>query len=265
MEYELESLRPSQERRLKTILIESPAQMDFLAKLKDYLAQKLRGGEAERDYVKSLATRLTAQNLWNIISDQHLLTAAIGSDPDRFSAFLDGLPTQMSGRILDEIKREQDLVEKDRRSNYRKPVSIRKLPLKLRIGSFSGGKISVEAAGGKREQLIAKYADELRTKLRVEPDMTLLRNVTISCGPSIYQEDSATISSSDTSELELVKDRFLVKKLGLADSPELMKSIHTIIESYGRAERIKYRAVVYYMLADRFHKAARIKELAEGK
>jgi hypothetical protein len=49
--------------------------MDFLAKLKDYLAQKLRGGEAERDYVKSLATRLTAQNLWNIISDQHLLTA----------------------------------------------------------------------------------------------------------------------------------------------------------------------------------------------
>ncbi len=36
---------------------------------------------------------------------------------------------------------------------------------------------------GRRDDLIAKYADDLRTKCKVEPDMDLLTKVTIGCGP----------------------------------------------------------------------------------
>ena len=49
---------------------------------------------------------------------------------------------------------------------------------------------------GKRDELIAKYADDLKTKLKVTPDMALLTKVTIGCGPSIYDRDSATIAAS---------------------------------------------------------------------
>jgi hypothetical protein len=48
----------------------------------------------------------------------------------------------------------------------------------------------------------------------------------------------------------------LVKKLGLADGPELMAAIDAVIEKYGRSERNKYRAVVYYMLTKHFGKEA---------
>ncbi|MDE1132845.1 MAG: DUF2853 family protein, partial [Ascidiaceihabitans sp.] len=57
-------------------------------------------------------------------------------------------------------------------------------------------------------------------------------------------------------ELETVKKNFLIKKLGLADGPQLMEAINSVIEIYGRSERNKYRAVVYYMLTKHFGKEA---------
>ena len=47
-----------------------------------------------------------------------------------------------------------------------------------------------------------------------------------------------------------------MKKLSLADSPELDKAIDGVMEKIGRSERNKYRAVVYYMLAQKFGKEA---------
>ena len=44
----------------------------------------------------------------------------------------------------------------------------------------------------KRDELIEKYAGDLKNKLGVTPDMDLLRKVTIGCGPSIYNRDSST-------------------------------------------------------------------------
>jgi len=108
----------------------------------------------------------------------------------------------------------------------------------------------------KRDDLIAKYADDLRTKCKMEPDMALLTKVTIGCGPAIYNDDSSTVAGTDDSELETVKKNFLMKKLGLADSPALMEGIHAVINIYGKSERDKYRAVVYYMLAKHFRKEA---------
>ncbi|WP_208351590.1 DUF2853 family protein [Pseudaestuariivita rosea] len=107
---------------------------------------------------------------------------------------------------------------------------------------------------GKREELIAKYADDLKNKCGMTPDMDLLTKVTIGCGPSIYNDDASTVAGSQKSELETVKENFLIKKLGLKDGPELMDAIDKVIETYGKSERNKYRAVIYYMLTKHFKK-----------
>ena len=107
---------------------------------------------------------------------------------------------------------------------------------------------------GKRGELIAKYADDLKNKCGMTPDMALLTKVTIGCGPSIYNADAETVAASQESELETVKNNFLIKKLGLADGPSLMAAINSVIETYGKSERNKYRAVFYYMLVKHFGK-----------
>ena len=107
---------------------------------------------------------------------------------------------------------------------------------------------------GKRDELIAKYADDLKNKCGMTPDMALLTKVTIGCGPAIYNDDASTVAATQASELETVKDNFLVKKLGLADGPALMDAIKAVLETYGMSERNKYRAVVYYMLVKHFGK-----------
>jgi len=109
---------------------------------------------------------------------------------------------------------------------------------------------------GKRDELIAVYADDLRNKCGMEPDIELLTAVTIGCGPSIYDADASTVASSQPGELETVKNNFLIKKLGLSDGPELTEAINSVIETYGKSERNKYRAVVYYMLTKHFGKEA---------
>lgn len=107
---------------------------------------------------------------------------------------------------------------------------------------------------GKRDDLIAKYADDLKNKCGISLEMDLLTKVTIGCGPSIYNADASTVAGSQESELETVKKNFLMKKLGLSDGPELMQAINDVIETYGRSERNKYRAVIYIMLTKKFGK-----------
>ena len=106
----------------------------------------------------------------------------------------------------------------------------------------------------KRDDLIAVYARDLQEKCGMSPDMDLLRKVTIACGPSIYNSDSATVSGSSKGEIETVRKNFLVRKLGLPDSPDLAKAIDGCVETYGRSNRTKYRAVLYYLLTKHFGK-----------
>ncbi|WP_179377218.1 DUF2853 family protein [Winogradskyella wichelsiae] len=106
----------------------------------------------------------------------------------------------------------------------------------------------------KRDDLIVKYAADLKDKCGVTPDMDLLTKVTVGLGPSIYNADSSTVSGSDPKELATVKNNFLIKKLGLADSETLDKAIDATIEKYGRSNRSKYRVVIYYLLTIHFKK-----------
>lgn len=106
----------------------------------------------------------------------------------------------------------------------------------------------------KRDELIALYANDLKEKCNVTPDVDFLTKVVIGLGPSIYNADSATVAGSDKTELERLKQNFLIKKLGLTDSPELDTAIDSVLETYGKSNKSKYRAVVYYLLAKHFKK-----------
>ena len=106
----------------------------------------------------------------------------------------------------------------------------------------------------KRDELIAKYTNDLKEKCKVNPDMDLLRKVTIGCGPSIYNSDSSTISATGESKLKTVRDKFLIKKLGLSINDKLDEGINKVLDQYGQSNRHKYRVVVYYLLTKHFGK-----------
>lgn len=112
---------------------------------------------------------------------------------------------------------------------------------------------------GKRDDLIAKYAADLKDKCGMTPDMDLLTKVTIGCGPAIYRPDAELVAASQKTELETIKDNFLVKKLGLKDGPELMAGIEAAIETYGRSNRSKFRPVMYYLMVKHFGREAAYK------
>jgi hypothetical protein len=62
-----------------------------------------------------------------------------------------------------------------------------------------------------REELIKKYAEDLKEKCGVTPNMDLLTKVTIGCGPSIYNADASAVAGTQQSELDTVKNNFLIK------------------------------------------------------
>ncbi len=99
-------------------------------------------------------------------------------------------------------------------------------------------------------ELYGKFMDSKKISFNAE----LLKAVTKGLGPSIYKKDAETIAGSDPKELETVKKNFLIKKLGLDDSPKLDDAINEVIEQIGKSERSKYRAVVYYLLTKKFGK-----------
>ncbi|MGE5355906.1 MAG: DUF2853 family protein [Deltaproteobacteria bacterium] len=106
----------------------------------------------------------------------------------------------------------------------------------------------------KREELLAKYADEFK-KMNIPCDMDLLTKVTVALGPSIYNDDSSTVSCSDEAELQRLIDNFLVKKLGLGNSnDELMAGVKEVCAQLGTSNRNKYRAMFYYLLVKKFKK-----------
>ncbi len=77
-------------------------------------------------------------------------------------------------------------------------------------------------------------------------DAALLTAVTKKIGPSIYNRDGGTVAASDKEELARVKQNFLIKKLGLEDSPALDEAIANVVAKYDK--RMKQRPVFYYLL-----------------
>ncbi len=105
----------------------------------------------------------------------------------------------------------------------------------------------------KLDELVGKYIEDAN-KIESNPDVDLIRKIAKSMGPSIYNQDASTVSSSDKKELETVKKNFLMKKLGLSESDNLDEAIDSVMEKYGKSNRNKYRVVVYYLLAKHYNK-----------
>ncbi len=103
----------------------------------------------------------------------------------------------------------------------------------------------------KLDDLLVKYKADLEG-VGEKVDDDFLRVVAKACGPSIYRTDSALVAMSDKKEVETVKKNFLIKKLGLADTPKLDEGLAAVKAKY--TKRQKQRAVVYYLLAKHFKK-----------
>jgi hypothetical protein len=97
--------------------------------------------------------------------------------------------------------------------------------------------------------------DKEFNKLGIKYDAKLLEKVAKGLGPSLYNKDASKVAASDPKELERIKKNFLIKKLGLNDTPKLDEGINDVIEQIGRSNRNKYRAMFYYLLVKRFRKS----------
>lgn len=101
----------------------------------------------------------------------------------------------------------------------------------------------------KFDDAIAKYKEMMRDKMGMQAiDENLLRKVTKALGPSIYRADASMVSCSDKAEIDRIKQRFLIKKMGMPDSPRLDAVIQEVCEQMGMSNPRKHRAVFNYLL-----------------
>ncbi|WP_292661506.1 DUF2853 family protein [Nitratifractor sp.] len=108
----------------------------------------------------------------------------------------------------------------------------------------------------KKEEKIAQY-QKAASDLKLDIDEGLIAKVTDGLGPSIYNRDAETVSCSDSSELQRVRENFLKKKLGLEEDNKILDAaIKEVCERLGSSNRNKYRALFYALLVKKFGKEA---------
>jgi Protein of unknown function (DUF2853) len=74
------------------------------------------------------------------------------------------------------------------------------------------------------------------------------------CGIALQKRDSSLVSFTDPEEVARVRNNFLKKKLGIAESDnELDKAIMAAADRM-KGDRTKNRVTVYYLLAHHFGK-----------
>lgn len=91
-------------------------------------------------------------------------------------------------------------------------------------------------------------------KMNVTPDMDLLKAVCKGLGPALYNNDAAYVSTSDKTEVDRLKNNFLIKKLGLSESDDLDGAIEMVTEKVGKSSSKKHRVIFYYLLTQHFKK-----------
>ncbi len=102
----------------------------------------------------------------------------------------------------------------------------------------------------KFEEKVAGYKANMQ-KLGIKFDEDKLIACTKACGPSIYNDDGETVSGSDQSELDTVKRNYLINKLGLSENDDLDSIVDHAIETMGKSNRHKYRAIFYYVCSEK--------------
>lgn len=103
------------------------------------------------------------------------------------------------------------------------------------------------------QECMDTYEAEFK-KLGISYDLDLLTKVTKGCGPSIYNRDASTVAGTQAAEIDTVRENFLIKKLGLSANDNLDTAIAEVVETLGKSNKNKYRAMFYYLLVKKFKK-----------
>lgn len=106
----------------------------------------------------------------------------------------------------------------------------------------------------KFDEKLEFYTAEME-KLGIKVDADLLKVCTKACGPSIYNRDAECVSGSDQAELDRVKKSYLKGKLGMSDDDDLDGLVGYAVETMGKSNRNKYRAIFYYLLSKKTGKS----------
>ena len=109
----------------------------------------------------------------------------------------------------------------------------------------------------KVDQKITFYK-EVMDNMAISYEDELFDKITRGLGPSIFKRDAASVSTSDPSELLTVKQNFLIKKLSLEDGAYLDDAIAVVADKMGRTNRVKYRAIFYYLLVKELGQESKI-------
>jgi len=78
-------------------------------------------------------------------------------------------------------------------------------------------------------------------------DEDLLMKVAKGLGPSIYNQDAASVAVSQKTEMETVKKNFVMKKLGVTDESKADAALNKVAETM-KAAKNKSRINFYYLL-----------------
>lgn len=105
----------------------------------------------------------------------------------------------------------------------------------------------------KLDEKVIEFEGALKD-LKEKVDQDLLQKVAKGLGPSIYNKDAAFVSTSDKTEVDRLKQNFLIKKLGLKEGKELDDAIAAVTDKMGKSNPRKHRAVFYYLLTKHFGK-----------
>lgn len=83
---------------------------------------------------------------------------------------------------------------------------------------------------------------------KIKIDRPLLEAIGKSLGPSLYKRDASLVAAGQKSELETIKKKYLMGKLGCPEGPELDKAMSKAVTKIGKSRRNKLRPVFYYLL-----------------
>lgn len=96
------------------------------------------------------------------------------------------------------------------------------------------------------------------TSMGISYEDELFNKITKGLGPSIFKRDAASVSTSDEKEIFTVKHNFLINKLGLEDGAYLDDAIKKVGVLMGKTNRVKYRAIFYYLLVKELGQESKI-------
>ena len=99
----------------------------------------------------------------------------------------------------------------------------------------------------KFDSVMDRCAKQMKEQ-KIAIDRPLLEAIGKSLGPSLYNRDASLVAAGQKSELETIKKKYLMGKLGCPEGPELDKAIAKAVTKIGKSRRNKMRPVFYYLL-----------------